>query len=68
MLFFNFNSIAVINTTSKDEFASEEIVKSGKNKLVTFKFHVLDNAKFGETKIYEMDGEDSINCFDTNFN
>ena len=48
------------------EFASEEIVKSGKNKLVTFKFHVLDNAKFGETKIYEMDGEDSINCFDTN--
>ena len=37
----------------------------GKNKLVEFKFLVSDNAS-GETKIYQMDGEDSLNCVATN--
>ncbi len=35
---------------------------SGKNKVLEFRFHVLDNAKTGSTKIYQMDGEDTLSC------
>lgn len=44
---------------------SSSSLTEGKNKLVEFKFLVSDNAS-GETKIYQMDGEDSLNCVATN--
>lgn len=44
------------------DYSSDEEIKQGINKLMEFKFHVLDNSKTGSTKIYEMDGEASIKC------
>ena len=43
-------------------YTADDTIINGINKLVEFKFHVLDNAKLGTFKIYEMDGEDSITC------
>lgn len=60
------NSITLSNSSDKltiQEYSSSEIVKTGKSKLFDFKFHVLDNAKAGNTRIYQMDGEDTINCY-----
>ena len=51
------------NKLTIHEYSSNEVLANGKNKLMKFKFHVLDNAKAGGTKIYEMDGEDTINCY-----
>ena len=43
-------------------YSSNDVIKSGSNRLIAFKFQVLDTANVGNTKIYEMDGEDSITC------
>ena len=43
-------------------YETDEAIKQGVNKLMEFKFHVLSDAKTGEVKIYELDGETSINC------
>lgn len=44
------------------DYTSNELIKQGINKLMEFKFRVLNNSKTGVTKIYEMDGETSVNC------
>ena len=43
-------------------YSSNDVIKSGSNRLIAFKFQVLDSANVGNTKIYEMDGEDAITC------
>ena len=43
-------------------YSSNEAIKQGINKLMEFKFLVLENAPSSTTKIYEMDGETSVNC------
>ncbi len=53
------------NKFSIEEISSNGLLKSGKNKIVEYKFHVLDNAPSGEAKIYQMDGEDNLKCFFT---
>ncbi len=58
----------VINEVSRTsnritlEYTTDEVINQGINKLMEFKFRVLDNAKSGLTKIYELDGETSVNC------
>ena len=42
---------------------SEKALKAGKNKILELKFLVLNNN--GEAKVYQMDGEDTLNCIDT---
>ena len=44
------------------EISSTGTLKDKLNKLVEFKFKVLENAPGGETKIYQMDGEDKLEC------
>ena len=44
------------------DYTSDNLINQGINKLMEFKFRVLDNSKTGLTKIYEMDGETSVNC------
>lgn len=44
------------------DYSTNEIINQGINKLMEFKFRVLDNAKSGSTKIYEEDGEADVNC------
>ncbi len=60
-------TVGTINKTSNrlniQEFSSNEIIKPGKNKLMEFKFQVLNTANIGVTSITQMDGEDSINCY-----
>ena len=43
-------------------YSSNEAIKQGINKLMEFKFLVLENAPSSTTKIYEMDGETSVTC------
>ncbi len=43
-------------------YTTDEVIKQGINKLMEFKFLVLSDAKIGETRIYELDGETGINC------
>ena len=70
----NFTNLMInsINKTSGkltiNEFSSNDTIKLGKNKLLEFKFQVLKNASINTFKIYQMDGEDSINCFDSENN
>ena len=58
-----------VNKTSDkiviNNLSANEVIKSGKNILVEFKFQVLENSNTGSTKIYQMDGEDSINLIKT---
>ena len=66
--FSNLEFNSVNKTSGKlviGDFYSNEMIKFGKNNLVEFKFQVLKNANNSSFKIYQMDGEDSINCFDT---
>ena len=49
-------------------YIADDVIGNNKNKLMEFKFKVLDNAKVGVTKIYEMDGETSISCTDIDGN
>ena len=66
--FNNLNVTSVNKTSGKltiGDFSSSEMIKFGKNNLIEFKFQVLKNANISSFKIYQMDGEDSINCFDT---
>lgn len=44
------------------EISSTGTLKSKLNKLVDFKFTVLENAPAGDTRIYQMDGEASLKC------
>lgn len=50
------------NTKITLDYSSNEEIKQGINKLMEFKFRVLNNSKTGSTKIYEMDGEASVKC------
>ena len=53
------------NKLSIQEISSTGSLKAGKNKIVALKFKVLDTASSGETKIYQMDGEDNLKCLYT---
>ena len=59
-------TIASVNKEAKkltiNEIKSTGTLKSKLNKLVEFKFKVLETANFGETKIYQMDGEANLKC------
>ena len=59
-------TIASVNKTSNkltiSEIRSTGTLQSKLNKLVEFKFKVLENATSGDTKIYQMDGEDTLRC------
>ena len=66
--FSNLEVTSVNKTSGKltiGDFSSSEMIKFGKNNLINFKFKVLENANISSFKIYQMDGEDTINCFDT---
>lgn len=55
---------SVTKTSNKLVFSnlsSKETLKNGKNAIIEVKFKVLDNSNSGSTKIYQMDGEDSLN-------
>ena len=52
----------ITNKITINDFSSNILVPSGKSKLVEFNFRVSENARAGETKIYQMDGEDSLYC------
>ena len=55
----------VSNKLTISGITSTTPLKSGKNKLFEFKFQVLSNSPTGETKIYQMDGEDNLKCVNT---
>ena len=59
-------TISSVNKSSNKltigEISSTGTLKTYLNKLVEFKFKVLDNASTGTFKIYQMDGEDSLKC------
>ena len=50
------------NKLTISDISSTGTLKAGKNKLVEFKFLVLNSASASETKIYQMDGED-LKCY-----
>ena len=54
------------NRLTIPNFTTTSIIQNGKSKLIEFKFHVLDNANAGLTKIYEMDGDGEIYCLNEN--
>ena len=56
------NEEAKTNNKITVSYKSSDLVKTGINKIVEFKFHVLENAAKGTTKIYEMDGETKATC------
>ena len=51
------------NRYTISELSSTGTLKAGKNKIVEFKFLVLQNSSSGETKIYQQDTEDSLKCY-----
>ena len=53
------------NKITINEISSSGILKAKLNKLAEFKFKVLETASFGETKIYQMDGEDNLKCMNS---
>ncbi len=59
-------NISSVNKTSNKitigEISSTGTLKNNLNKLVEFKFQVLQDAPSGNTKIYQMDGEDNLKC------
>lgn len=60
----NIPTTSVTKTSNKLVFSnlsSNETLKNGKNAIIEIKFKVLDNSNSGSTKIYQMDGEDSLN-------
>lgn len=50
------------NKITLSDISSTSALKSGKNKLVQLKFVVLSTASASSTKIYQMDGEDTLKC------
>lgn len=58
----NISSISKVSNKININYTSNTLLKMGKNNLFEFKFRVLDKAKIGTTKIYEMDGENTITC------
>lgn len=44
------------------DISSTGLLINGKNKLVEFKFIVIESSNSGTTKVYQMDGEDSLKC------
>ena len=54
------------NKLTIGKISSTGSLKNGKNKIVEFKFQVLNSATTGTSKIYQMDGEDSLTCIETN--
>ena len=53
------------NRFSISELSSTGTLKTGKNKIVEFKFLVLQDASSGETKIYQQDTEDNLKCLNS---
>jgi hypothetical protein len=51
------------NKITLNNISSANSLKPGINKLVQYNFHVLENATSGVTKIYQMDGEDNLKCY-----
>lgn len=47
------------------DISSTGLLINGKNKLVEFKFVVIESSNSGTTKVYQMDGEDSLKCLDS---
>ena len=59
---------SAINTSNKitiSDINSTGTLKNRLNKLFEFKFLVLEDAEAAETKIYQMDGEDSLKCINS---
>ena len=52
----------LINKITIGEISSTGTLKARLNKIVEFKFKVLETANSGSAKIYQMDGEDSLKC------
>ncbi len=50
------------NKITIGEISSTGTLKPRLNKLVEFKFKVLETASSGDTRIYQMDGEDNLKC------
>ena len=59
-------SLSSINKSSNKltigEIKSTGTLKTKLNKIVQFKFKVLENASSGDFKVYQMDGEDNLKC------